>query len=249
MADAFARSSTGAPKITAAFKALLAGDAVPLAKLGPTSLVFGVWDSRDTFVKWPRIVNSVIRAYDVRVLTRSALYTPPVSYSDLGVFDAKEEAKEGNSKDPLSQAGFKHCPSTRALGGVIAEGDIVAESYLALGPLRNLRAADPTQQEKLRRYILGLALTAFFCPQESWLRQGCLLVSDPERAAETKIVRRDGTTSLLTEDEDGWWEFAQTAAAEFGVGASEHWTFDKRRAKELVAKAKKKNGKNKGNDE
>ena len=39
------------------------GDATDLAKLAPTSLVFGVWDSRDTQVKLPRIVQSVIRAW------------------------------------------------------------------------------------------------------------------------------------------------------------------------------------------
>ncbi|RMG59696.1 MAG: type I-U CRISPR-associated protein Cas7, partial [Gammaproteobacteria bacterium] len=32
------------------------GDATQIAKLAPTSLVFGVWDSRDTQAKWPRLV-------------------------------------------------------------------------------------------------------------------------------------------------------------------------------------------------
>ena len=49
-----------------AFKLFLdTGDASALAKLAPTSLVFGVWDSRDTQAKLPRLVQSVIRAWDV----------------------------------------------------------------------------------------------------------------------------------------------------------------------------------------
>ena len=48
------------------------GDASSLAKIGPTSLVFGVWDSRDTLVKIPRVVQSTIRAEDVSELRRSA---------------------------------------------------------------------------------------------------------------------------------------------------------------------------------
>ena len=43
-------------------------DATLLAKLAPTSLVFGVWDSRDTQVKLPRLVGSTIRAYKVEKL-------------------------------------------------------------------------------------------------------------------------------------------------------------------------------------
>jgi len=41
-------------------------DATPLAKLAPTSVLFGVWDSRDKQVKQPRIVGSTIRAFGGR---------------------------------------------------------------------------------------------------------------------------------------------------------------------------------------
>jgi CRISPR-associated protein Csb1 len=44
-----------------AFDDFLRGDATAIAKLAPTSLVFGVWDSRDTQAKLPRIVQSVSR--------------------------------------------------------------------------------------------------------------------------------------------------------------------------------------------
>ena len=53
-----------------AFEDFLSGDATAIAKLAPTSLVFGVWDSRDTQARLPRIVQSVIRAWDVSELKR-----------------------------------------------------------------------------------------------------------------------------------------------------------------------------------
>ena len=78
---------------------LLADDAAPIARLAPTSLVFGVWDSRDTQAKLPRIVQSVMRAWDVDELTRSAQYTPALDYAELYVFtDAEEEKQEGKKE-------------------------------------------------------------------------------------------------------------------------------------------------------
>ncbi len=105
-----------------AFELLLdAGDASAIAKLAPTSLVFGVWDSRDTQAKLPRIVQSVIRAWDVSELKRSAQYNPPIDYSALEVFSEDEKAKqEGDPKSPLAKRGFVHVPASGAPGGVVA---------------------------------------------------------------------------------------------------------------------------------
>ncbi len=75
--DAIARCSALQQPLQDAFQSVLKGDVLPLAKLTPTSLVFGVWDSRDTQAKVARLVTSTIRAFDVRRLTRSAQYTPP----------------------------------------------------------------------------------------------------------------------------------------------------------------------------
>jgi CRISPR-associated protein Csb1 len=68
--DAIARCSAMADELKQAFKAVLAGDAEPLARVAPTSLVFGVWDSRDTQAKLPRLLTSTVRAYDVQELHR-----------------------------------------------------------------------------------------------------------------------------------------------------------------------------------
>ncbi len=89
-ADAIVRFSDLAASLEDAFKAVRSGDAEKLAKIAPTSLVFGAWDSRTTQVKLPRVVRSVIRAFKVKSLHRSAQYIPVVEYVDEGLLDAPE---------------------------------------------------------------------------------------------------------------------------------------------------------------
>jgi len=102
-----------------ALKASPKGNAEPLAKVAPTSLVFGVWDSRDTQEKRPRLVASTIRAFNVRELRRGAVYTPPVDYAELNVFSAEENKKaEGDTKNPLAKRGFVRVPASGSHGGV-----------------------------------------------------------------------------------------------------------------------------------
>jgi CRISPR-associated protein Csb1 len=74
--DAIVRCTPLRDALQKAFQALKNGNAAPLAKLAPTSLVFGVWDSRDTQAKAPRLLASTIRAFNVSELTRSAVYNP-----------------------------------------------------------------------------------------------------------------------------------------------------------------------------
>ena len=88
-----------------------------LAKLAPTSLVFGVWDSRDTQAKLPRIVQSVIHAWDVDVLHRSAQYNPPLDYAALDVFGDEEKAKqEGDPEESAGQARLRPRSGWRSFG-------------------------------------------------------------------------------------------------------------------------------------
>ncbi len=77
IADGAVRFSALAEEATKAIAALGSErDATALARLAPTSLLFGFWDSRDSMLKWPRIVNSTIRATNVAVLKRSAQFNP-----------------------------------------------------------------------------------------------------------------------------------------------------------------------------
>ncbi len=157
--DALVRCSELQKTLQDAFKSVLKGDAEPLARIAPTSLVFGVWDSRDTQAKLPRLVASTIRAYNVRRLTRSAQYNPPLDYSALEIFSPEEKAKaEGDAKSPLAKRGFVHHPASGSHGGVIATGGIRRDATLGLAALRLLFAGkDTVKTLTLRRYILGLA--------------------------------------------------------------------------------------------
>lgn len=54
IADAAVRTTELAGELWKCFEAFAAGDAVPMARLAPTSLVYGAWDSRDTRDSVPR---------------------------------------------------------------------------------------------------------------------------------------------------------------------------------------------------
>lgn len=104
LGDAIIRSTLLQKEAQEAFQEFLdRGDATRIAKLAPTSLVFGVWDSRDTQAKLPRIVQSVIRAWDVAELKRSAQYDPALDYAALKVFSEEDKQKaEGKPESPRS---------------------------------------------------------------------------------------------------------------------------------------------------
>lgn len=235
--DALARCSALQDDLKAAFAAVLKGNAVPLAKIAPTSLVFGVWDSRDTQAKLPRLIASTIRAYDVRKLTRSAQYWAGGSSSPNPIYDDASllgPITDKNDKESRSTAGFTHVPSTGAHGGVIADSGIRRDAVLALSALKLLRADTPENTTKLRRYILGLALVAFTKLPLEYYRQGTILVRDPdpEKNREFKTVHADGTRADAAITHEAALAFAQAAAAEFGVGESKLVPFDASKAKD-----------------
>lgn len=231
-ADAIVRCSELDQVLHAAFLDVRKGNASALAKIAPTSLVFGVWDSRGTQEKLPRLVSSTIRAFNVRRLTRGAVYLPPIPYVDEGLVD--ESLDTGKGKDnPLSQKGYKHNPASGTHGGVIADGGIRRDATLGLAALRLLRAGnDEEATRKLQRYILGLALVAFTAHTSNYLRQGCMLVHDPEKAKENEHVEvyPDGKRKPLNLTDKEALDFAEAAAKDFGVGKSKSVHFDKERA-------------------
>jgi CRISPR-associated protein Csb1 len=220
-----------------AFKEFLdANDASQIAKLAPTSLVFGVWDSRDTQAKLPRILQSTIRAWDVEELHRSAQYGPALDYAALNVFGEEEKAKqEGNPKSPLAQRGFVHVPAGESPGGVVVRGSIERDVTINLIALRRLNG----DGQELRRYILGLALVAATAPFDGFLRQGCLLVPDEKLPSEWRLIKRNGERSSINLTDSIANEFAITASQAFGVGSNHTVVFDAARAKEDVKKAEK----------
>ena len=214
LGDAIVRSTELAKDANRAFCTYLDnGDASEIARLAPTSLVFGVWDSRDTHAKLPRIVQSVIRAWNIDVLRRSAQYNPPVDYSKLEVFtETQKQKQEGNAKSELAQRGFVHVPAVHAHGGIIVHGEIRREVTLNLIALRRLQGENGAA---LRRYVLGLSLVAATAPLDGFLRQGCLITPDPDTPSDWVSVARDGVREPIGLNEHIAFELAQKSARDF----------------------------------
>jgi CRISPR-associated protein Csb1 len=250
--DAIVRCSALQQELHDAFVADLDGNAEPLAKIAPTSLVFGVWDSRDTQSKRPRVVSSTIRAYDVKQLHRSAQFNPATTYVEDGLLDAAADKK---GADAQAKRGFVHVPASWTHGGVIAMKGVRRDATLHLAALRLLRAGnDVKKTEALRRYVLGLALTAFTFSPPGYLRQGCNLVPDQAKPRQLKTVHGDGRredvalpgANALTHELAR--AFAKLAAGAFVVGQNREEPFDPERAKRDLpddeeAGKKKKNNK------
>ena len=254
--DAIVRCSSLQGDLQAAFKALLQGDAVPLAKIAPTSLVFGVWDSRDTQAKLPRLLASVVRAYNVRKLTRSATYIAPVNCVAEGLLSAEDAEKASkDSKNPLSQTGLVNALANETHGGVIADGGIRRDATLALSALKLLKgksgkenAKDQDHEDatlKLRRYILGLALVAFTRLPRGYYRQGTILVGITDKQGEPILpmieeVALNGKRTPANITAETAFSYAKAAATEFGIGQGKEAPFDSAKAKTAIAEAKKK---------
>lgn len=208
VADAALWSADGYDDFQKALEAYAEGNALPLAKLAPTSLVFGYWDSRGTTGgKARRLIRSEIFAENVVKLTRKSQYwasVEPEAGEDLRkvLDEARAKAKDDKEKDVGSQLGFRDAPAS-GLGGVIAYGDIVRLTILSLTGVRNLetpaatgiadgdekkgacRAAEDNVGDtvKLRRYLLALMLASASTSRGGWdLREGCLLVQGRNKA-------------------------------------------------------------------
>lgn len=194
-ADAVVMSSpTLAQLLQPAFEALRrTGDALPLCMLAPTSLVFGVWDSRGgTGEKRPRLVRAVIRAWDVESLHAAAQFNSVWKALDEGQrSELEKEAKAKKTK--LSEKGLADAPAVfrktkiqqyrdgapnpeaRVLGGVLVSDRIEREITVNLVALRGLRGSDDAETEKIRKYLLGLSLVAATAELDLFLREGCHL--------------------------------------------------------------------------
>ncbi len=241
--DAIIRCSALQEELQSAFKKMMNGNAEPLTNVAPTSMVFGVWDSRDTQAKLPRLLSSSIRAFNVRKLTRSAQYVPAVEYVNEGLLDPPSDQK---TKDAYAMRGFIHVPAAGTHGGVIATDGIRRDATLHLAALRLLTVdQDKEKTLALRRYVLGLALTAFTYPPIGYLRQGCNLVLDPEKKRECKVVFYDGTRDEVPVTHEHALDYTKAAAKEFRIDPERkidftklpdrEVEFDKERAKKDVA--------------
>lgn len=238
VADAAVWCSTGYDDFRKAIEAFVQGDAAPLGKLAPTSLVFGYWDSRgETGAKARRLVRSEILAENVVRLTRRSQYwasVDPEASEELkkALEDAKSQTRGGEAKDVGSQLGFRDAPAS-GLGGVIAYGDIVRTAILSLTGLRNLVVrsggeVNGDETTKLRRYLFSLMLAAGQTPTGGWdLREGCLLVQQRRKDGDQevpdatwKLIYHDGREEPWTApDRDKMKDYVKKAAGDFFGGS------------------------------
>lgn len=227
-------SPTLAGEVAKAFEALRnKGNAAPLCTIAPTSLVFGVWDSRGgSGEKRPRLVRSIIRAWDVDVLHSAAQFNSV--WKALSEEQQKELEKEAKAKKiKLSVKGFADAPATfrtdkyqfingapnpeaRVLGGVLAKGPIERDVTINLVALRGLRGKDAVETQQVQKYLLGLTLLAATADLELFLREGCLLRYADEKDEWQRVPRRGDPKPIesfpsLTELK----AYAQAAAAPF----------------------------------
>ena len=265
-ADAVVQSSPELLELIApAFKKLQQGDAGPLCTIAPTSLVFGVWDSRgDTGEKRPRLVRSIIWAWDVEPLHAAAQFNSIWKLLDEEQQD--ELTKEAKAKKvKLSEKGLADAPGVfrlkikasqylngspnpeaRVLGGVLVRegGRIEREVTVNLVALRGLRGADEQETQAIRKYLLGLALWAATADMELFLREGCLLRYAEEGDSWYQVPRRGDVTQVHF-DRASIQEYLNDAARHFRSKwpevFKERWPtlkyeFDLKKAKELLAK-------------
>ena len=183
-----------APDMEQAFHALKQrGDAEPLCQLAPTSLVFGFWDSRgESSERRPRLVRSIIRAWDVQPLHTAAQFNSiwktlseaqqdaleteakakKVKRSEKGLADAPAVFRK--TKAPQYHDGTPN-PEARVLGGVLASGPIERDVTVNLVALRAISGADKEKTKSMRRYLLALTLIAATAEIDLFLREGCHL--------------------------------------------------------------------------
>lgn len=230
IADALVRCSELADEITKALNEFRQnGYCTSIARIAPTSILFGFWDSRETGVKFPRLLRSEIRAWKVRMLSRKAQFTPALLkefkpekesrvYRNLEPFGQLfEKDFKGDDKkfeDWLKKAGFESVPAGDLLGGVVLEEDGRIERIcsLHLVGIRSLAGKDEEETKLLQTYILALGLVAMTAPQDYNLRQGCLLI---RKEGKLEQVYRNGDRKLIELKHEEILEFAKQIAKEF----------------------------------
>ena len=254
-----------APPIEKAFRALKQhGDAQRLCQLAPTSLVFGFWDSRgESSEKHPRLVRSIIRAWDVQPLHAAAQFNSVwKALHEEQQDELKKEAKAKKTK--LSEKGFADAPAVfrkvstsaartmpefrdgspnperRVLGGVVASGPIERDVTVNLVALRAINGADEEGTKSVRRYLLALTLIAATAEIDLFLREGChLRYADDDR---WNAIPRRGEIEPIDLSSKAAQQTLLEYAKDVVKPFSEDWPkeliykFDLKEAKKLLAK-------------
>ena len=265
-ADATVHASPELAKLMEpAFNALrTSGNATPLCQVAPTSLVFGFWDSRGpSNEKRPRLVRSVIRAWDVEPLHAAAQFNSLWKLLDERDQEELRKAEKAKGSAKRSVAGLADSPSVfrmdkfhflqdgkanpeaRVLGGISVRGTIQRDVTINLVALRRLNGASKDIDEAIgvRRYLLALTLIAGTADMDLYLREGCHLRYADEKDRWTEIHRRGdpkpcGVDWSSEESQNELIECANEALKPFKEDwpKGEKYRFDVNQAKKLLKK-------------
>ncbi len=258
-ADATVQATPDLAKmVNSAFKKLQNGDAEPLCSIAPTSLVFGVWDSRgETKEKRPRLLKSIVRGWNVEALHGAAQFNSLWKKLDENLRNELEKEAKAKGKK-LSDSGLKDAPSVfrkdakvdkylngapnpeaRVLGGVLIKGKIERELTINLIALRSLHGGDDSKTKNIRQYLLGLSLMAATADLDFFLREGCnLRLGDEEdiwyavpRRGEPRRIDLASAHSLIE-------KYTKDALEHFRSNwpKDESYQFDVKEAKKLIGK-------------
>ena len=237
LGDSYVVGSTMRKDIDRVVQAFNDNNAIPMAQLAPTTLLYGTMQVRMFNFKRPALLRSEITAYDVTEVMRSSQYSPPVAIREL-LPDLDKKLTSG-----LSSAGLLPNPvASNRVGGVIVTGNIVRTSSLLLKWLRDIPPTDATGL-LLHRYLLGLALVSLTYDFSYSLRQGCYLMEDVTRPPSILLaVRGEGYYTVEMTQQDAV-KFAKTAAAEFqavqGFVAAREYKIDLTALMDVIAKYSK----------
>lgn len=252
-ADAVVQSSpTLLPTVQDAFEQLRkTGNAMPLATIAPTSLVFGCWDSRGgSGEKRPRLVRSIIRAWDVDQLQSAAQFNSIYkALDDEQQNELKDSAKKKKVK--LSNSGFADAPAVttkdgrRVLGGVVVRGGIERHMTINLIALRGTAGSSEDQTNALAKYLLALSLLAATTDIDMFLREGCnLRIADakdswmivPRRGEKSPVdLGSEAARKVLIDYAESAYQPFKDAWNKLALG-TEH-NFDLKAAKDLLDKS------------
>lgn len=230
-------------------KVHIEGVSSAMAKIAPTSLIFGAWDSRSSHVKVPRILQSVVRAWDVSVLRHAVNYVPPIDYRAEELVDpshfekGEDQTGSGKAKKAASKEGFANALDNGEKGGIVVHGEIRRDLTINLGAVRKLRGENATETARLREYILSLALLAAVRPFDGDLRSGCLLIGVE---SVWELVRHDGTRESIAFDPEELLAVARAKATAFGIGAGGTVKFDPKLARSACEEASSEGGGKRG---
>ncbi len=167
VADFRVRLSSRGTDVSSAITAFQKGNALPLLRLFPTSLIFGFWNSRgeeEHGVKHARMLLSRIDAHDVIPCRRHSLYSGPYSKGEFAevVLEREMSKEEG---DKLSKEGFSNAPSD-ALGGVLVQGKVERTSVLSLSDIARIHCELPEAEEKKDEAVAESTKTTDLTPEQ-----------------------------------------------------------------------------------